>query len=74
MYINDYEVVAFGMANYSTWTTDGLFIARVFCGCHSVNSKLLMILVLIPVAADIHHHFVQKDEVPKRMPPFGKIE
>jgi len=74
MYITDYEVVAFGVVNYSTWLADDAVMAKVFHVCHSINSKLLMLLVLIHVGAALYHHFVQRDEVLKRMLPFGKIE
>ena len=74
MYITDYEVLAFGAINYSAWGADDAVMARVFHICHSINSKLLTLLVLTHVAAAIYHHFVEKDLVFKRMLPFGKIE
>ena len=74
MYITDYEVLAFGAINYSAWAADDAVMARVFHICHSINSKLLMLLVLIHVAAAFYHRFIQKDVVLKRMLPFGKVE
>ncbi|MDP2122878.1 MAG: cytochrome b [Parvibaculum sp.] len=39
---------------------------------HGINGRLLLALVLIHVAAALYHHFVLKDNVLKRMLPFGK--
>ena len=67
------EVLAFGIINYSSWAPDDPSLARIFHICHGINSKLLMLLVLIHAAAALYHHFIQKDNVLRRMLPFGKV-
>ena len=73
MYITEYEVLAIGIINYSSWAADDPSLARIFHICHGINSKLLMLLVLIHAAAALYHHFIQKDNVLRRMLPFGKV-
>jgi cytochrome b561 len=74
MYITDYNVVAFGLIDYSSWAADDKGLARIFHICHGVNSKLLMLLILGHFGVSLYHHFIQKDVVLKRMLPFGKVE
>ena len=72
-YITDYEVVAFGQIAYSSMALDNAELARIFHIAHSVNAKLLTVLVLGHIVAATYHHFWQKDNVLRRMLPFGKL-
>jgi cytochrome b561 len=74
MFLSDYEVVAFGFLNYSAMAADDAGLARVFHVLHGVNSALLSLLVLGHIGAALYHHFVQKDNVLRRMLPFGRVE
>ena len=74
MYITDYEVIAFGLIDYSSWGDDDKDMARIFHICHGLNSKILTLLVLGHFGASLYHHFAQKDAVLKRMLPFGKVD
>jgi cytochrome b561 len=48
-------------------------MAEIFHIAHGVNGKLLTVLVLGHSAAALYHHFWQKDNVLRRMLPFGKV-
>ena len=74
MFLTDYEVLAFGLIPYSALAEDSAGIARVFHIAHGLNSKLLTLLVLGHIGAALYHHFVQKDDVLRRMLPFGKVK
>ena len=73
MYITEYEVVAFGQIAYSSMAADNEQMARIFHVAHGVNGKLLTVLVLGHFGAALYHHFWQKDNVLRRMLPFGKV-
>ena len=72
-YITDYEIVAFGQINYSALAVGDADMARVWHIAHSINAKLLTVLVIGHVFAALYHHFWQKDDVLRRMLPFGKV-
>lgn len=74
MFITEYNVVAFGVIDYSSLAADNEELADIFHICHGLNSKLLTLLVLVHFGAALYHHFFQKDTVLKRMLPFGKVE
>ena len=73
MYITEYEVVAFGQIAYSSMAADNEQMARIFHVAHGINGKLLTVLVLGHFGAALYHHFWQKDNVLRRMLPFGKV-
>lgn len=73
MYLTDYEVAAFGQIAYSSMAADNEQMANIFHIAHGVNAKLLMVLVLVHIGAALYHHFWQKDNVLRRMLPFGKV-
>jgi len=73
MYITEYEVVAFGQIAYSSMVVDNEQVAKIFHIAHGVNGKLLTLLVLGHFAATLYHHLWQKDNVLRRMLPFGKV-
>lgn len=73
MFITDYQIVAFGLINYSGMAAGNAELARVFHVLHGVNSVLLSLLVLGHIGAALYHHFVQRDDVLRRMLPFGKV-
>ncbi|MEO2182924.1 MAG: cytochrome b/b6 domain-containing protein, partial [bacterium] len=73
MYITEYEVAAFGQIAYSSMAVDNEQMAEIFHIAHGVNGKLLTVLVLGHSAAALYHHFWQKDNVLRRMLPFGKV-
>lgn len=73
MYITDYEVVAFGLIDYSGMTAGDADRARLLHVLHGLNASIITVLVIGHILASLHHHFVQKDDVLRRMLPFGKI-
>ena len=74
MFLTDYEVLAFGVIPYSSFAADNADMARIFHIAHSINGKLLTLLVLGHFFAALYHHFWQKDDVLRRMLPFGKVD
>lgn len=44
-------------------------LAETLVAVHSWNSRLLLVLILIHVAAALRHHFILKDDVLRRMLP-----
>ncbi len=52
----------------SLWTRDRVWGGR-FEAAHSVLSYLLLAVVAIHIAAALYHHFVQRDDVLRRMLP-----
>lgn len=74
MFLTDYEVLAFGLIPYSQFAADNADVAQIFHIAHGLNSKLLTLLVLGHIGAAFYHHFVQKDDVLRRMLPFGKVK
>lgn len=74
MHLTDYEVVAFGLINYSAMVADNAERARLFHVLHGLNAIVISVLVIGHVLAGFYHHFVQKDDVLRRMLPFGKIK
>ena len=74
MHITDYEVVAFGVIDYSSMVTDNKDTARLFHVLHGLNATVLSVLVIGHIGAALYHHFWHKDSVLKRMLPFGKVE
>ena len=73
MYITEYDVAAFGQIAYSSMAVDNEQMARIFHIAHGVNAKLLTALVVGHFGAALYHHFWQKDNVLRRMLPFGKV-
>ena len=74
MYIADYEVVAFGLIDYSSLAEDNAERARLFHILHGLNATVIMVLVIGHIMAGFYHHFVQKDDVLRRMWPGGKVK
>jgi cytochrome b561 len=74
MYLLDYEVLAFGVIDYSGMAANDVDKARLFHICHSLNSVILSVLVIGHMGAALYHHFIQKDDVLRRMLPFGKVK
>ena len=73
MFIADYEVVAFGVINYSGLAAGNAELARVFHVMHGLNALVISALVIGHIGAGLYHHFVQKDDVLRRMWPGGKV-
>jgi cytochrome b561 len=73
MFISDYNVVAFGMIDYSSLANADAEKARLFHILHGLNATVLSVLVIGHIGAGLYHHFFQKDNVLKRMLPFGKV-
>jgi cytochrome b561 len=74
MYITDYEILAFGVIDYSGLAADDAARARIFHIAHGLNATILSVLVIGHIVAGFYHHFFQKDDVLRRMWPFGKVE
>jgi cytochrome b561 len=73
MFITDYQVVAFGILDYSSIAADDEGLARVFHVLHGLNATIIMVLVIGHIGAGLYHHFVQKDDVLRRMWPGGRV-
>lgn len=71
-YITDYRVLAFGVIDYSGLAADNAARARLFHVAHGLNATILSLLVIGHMGAALYHHFIQKDDVLRRMLPFGK--
>ena len=74
MYLTDYEVLAFGVIDYSGLAADDATRAQLFHALHSFNAWILSVLVIGHIIAAFYHHWFQKDDVLRRMIPFGKVE
>ena len=74
VYIADYEIVAFGLINYSSFVADDAGLARTFHVLHGLNATILSVLVLGHIGAALYHHFMQHDNVLRRMWPKGKLK
>ena len=74
MYIADYEILAFGVIDYSALAADDAERARVFHVLHGLNATVLSILVIGHIGAGLYHHFIKKDTVLRRMLPFGRVD
>lgn len=72
MFIADYQVVAFGVIDYSSLAMADADKARIFHVLHGANATVLSVLVIGHIGASLYHHFYQKDNVLKRMLPYGK--
>jgi cytochrome b561 len=72
MFLPDYRVVAFGILDYSAMAGSDAGLARVFHVLHGLNALIISALVIGHIGAGLYHHFVQKDEVVRRMWPGGK--
>jgi cytochrome b561 len=70
MFIVDYEILAFGVIDYSGLAANDAVIARLFHVIHSINAWVLSALVIGHIGAALYHHFFQKDNVLRRMLPF----
>jgi cytochrome b561 len=73
MFITDYQILAFGIIDYSSLAADDATRARLFHVLHSLNATVISILVIGHIGAGFYHHFVQKDDVMRRMWPYGKV-
>jgi len=73
-YIDEYKVIAFGLIDYSALAANDVGIAEIFHTLHAVNAIIISALVIGHIGAALYHHFVQKDQVLRRMIPFGKVE
>lgn len=69
----DYPVSAFGLIEYSALAAPSESMAQVFHIAHSINGKLLLLLILVHVGAALGHHFYRKDIVLRRILPFGRV-
>jgi cytochrome b561 len=74
MYIADYEILAFGVIDYSALAADDAERARLFHVLHGLNATVLSILVIGHIGAGLYHHFMKKDAVLRRMLPFGRVD
>ncbi len=74
MYLSDYEVVAFGVIDYSALSSNDVDKARLFHILHGLNALVLSLMVIGHIIAAFYHHWFQKDDVLRRMIPFGKVE
>tara|TARA_A100001037_G_C15138001_1_gene632120 strand:+ start:1229 stop:1519 length:291 start_codon:yes stop_codon:yes gene_type:complete len=72
MYISDYDIIAFGLINYSEFAQGNARKAQFFHALHGANATIISILVIIHVLAALYHHFFQKDNVLRRMLPGNK--
>lgn len=70
----DYSVKAFGLIDYSSLAVDNKEFYGLFHELHEINAMLLILLAAIHIVAAIYHHFFVKDNVLRRMIPFGKVE
>jgi cytochrome b561 len=69
-----YDVVAFGLFNYSALmgSHDGWY--TFFHICHRLNGAVLALTLLLHIAAVVYHQFVLRDKLLNRMLPQRKTE
>ena len=72
MFITDYQVIAFGVIDYSGLAAADEGMEKIFHVLHGVTATVISVLVIGHIGAAFYHHFHQKDSVMKRMIPFGK--
>lgn len=70
----DYPVKAFGIIDYSSLAIDNKGSYEIFHELHEFTAALLIVLVTLHVLAAIYHHFMVKDNVMRRMIPYGKVD
>ena len=73
MFITEYKVLAFGVINYSGLAADDARLAQIFHIAHGFNATIITLLVIVHFTAALYHHFWRKDDVLRRMLPFGKV-
>ena len=73
MFITDYRIAAFGILDYSAMAAGNEGLARAFHVAHGLNALILTALVIGHLGAALYHHFAQKDNVLRRMLPFGRL-
>ena len=66
----DYDVSPFGLGSISQGANESLH--QIFHVLHGLNAMILVALVLLHIGAALYHHFIQKDNVLRRMLPFVK--
>lgn len=74
IFIPDYQIVAFGIIDYSAMAPGNESLARVFHVLHGLNALIISALVIGHIVAGFYHHFFQKDDVLRRMWPGGKVQ
>ena len=72
MFITEYQVLAFGFLDYSSLAAANADTARIFHILHGLTATILSVLVIGHIGAGLYHHFMQKDDVLRRMLPYGK--
>ena len=70
----DYEVLAFGVIDYSGLAVANEDMYTLFHRMHGLTGRILVLLVSVHIIAALVHHFYQKDATLRRMLPFSKVE
>ena len=74
MFITDYRIAAFGILDYSSMAAGDEGLAKVFHVAHGLNALIITVLVIGHIGAALYHHFAQKDNVLRRMLPYGRLK
>ena len=62
-----YDVVAFGLFNYSAFIEPNETWHQIFHICHRINGALLALTVILHIAAVIYHQLFMRDKLLNRM-------
>jgi cytochrome b561 len=70
-----YDVVAFGLFNYSALIEPNETWHQIFHICHRINGALFALAVLLHIAAVIYHQLIMRDRLLNRMlPQLGSVK
>lgn len=66
-----YRVKVFGVFDIAGWLADDEGAAEIVNSFHGLAADVLLVLLLVHVAAALHHQFIKGDGLVWRMLPFG---
>ena len=70
---SNFPVRWFGLVTLPDFVPVDKGLQDLFHDVHEGLFKILVVLALVHIAAALKHHFVDKDDVLKRMLPFGRV-
>ncbi|MDB6095793.1 MAG: Cytochrome [Francisellaceae bacterium] len=66
-----YTVELFGLYTISPASFKDEFISKVWFNIHGVTSYCILVIVFLHIIGALKHHFIDKNNILKRMMPFG---
>jgi cytochrome b561 len=68
-----YPVTLYGLYTMPNLVGKDADLGKLGHELHEIGMIMLIVLIVVHVAAALQHHFIRKDNVLKRMLPFGKV-